>query len=420
MWTEVYEAVDNEIICPQGNLTGNIKKSMKIQEDCLVANIYVPDTQVENIPVVVYIHGGAFVLGWGNIAEPKSLVQSKKVIAVTFNYRLGAHAFLCLGTEDIPGNAGMKDQVALLRWVKKNIASFGGNPDEVTLSGYSAGSSSVDLMILSKLANGLFKRAVLESGANIAPFSIQSDPTKNAKEYAMMLNFDKCEDIDALEAFYKTISYEQLNSVDVMNRKDSTFLLSPCVEQNTGQETFLDDSPVNRLKRGNFKKIPMLYGFTNMEGLFRVPLFEKWKSLMNEKFSNFLPADLNIGNEIEMEEVANKIKRFYFGDKPVDDDTILAFVDYFGDVLFAYPILRSVKFQVEAGNREVYLYEYSYVDDSTPIVPYTNNNRGATHCAQTFTILDGMGSIMDEKHTKNMRELWLNFITTGYVIYINN
>lgn len=417
MWTEVYEAEDSEIICPQGNFAGYIKKSMKIQEDCLVANIYVPDTQIKNIPVVVYIHGGAFVGGWGNILEPKSLVKSKKIIAVTFNYRLGAHGFLCLGTEDIPGNAGMKDQVALLRWVKKNIASFGGNPEEITLSGYSAGSSSVDLMILSKRADGLFKRAVLESGANIAAFSIQPDPTKNAKDYAMMLNFDKYADIEALETFYKTISYEQLNSVDVMNRKDSTFLFSPCVEQNMGEETFLEDSPVNILKSGDFKKVPMLYGFNNMEGLFRVPRFETWKSLMNEKFSNFLPADLKFGSKVEMEEVADKIKRFYFGDKTVDGDTIIAFVDYFGDIMFGYPILRSVKFQVEAGNREIYLYEYSYVDDSTPIVPHTNNNRGANHCAQTFTVLDGMGSIKDEKHTKNMRELWLNFMTTGYEIY---
>ncbi|CAH2216936.1 jg263, partial [Pararge aegeria aegeria] len=229
----------------------------------------------------------------------------------------------------------MKDQVALLRWVKKNIVRFGGNPDEVTIAGYSAGSASVDLLMLSKMADGLFKRMIPESGANIAAFSIQSDPIKNAKEYAMMLNFDKYDNIEALQDFYKTIPYEKLNSVNAMNRKDSTFLLSPCVERNLGEETFLEEDPVNILKSGNFKRVPMLYGFTNMEGLFRAPLFEQWKSLMNENFSNFLPADLKFQNEMEMKQVAEKVRRFYFGQKSVSDETILAFINYFTDVIFA-------------------------------------------------------------------------------------
>ncbi|XP_045761418.1 cholinesterase 1-like [Maniola jurtina] len=410
-WTEPYEAVDKEIICPQGNLMGFIHKPKRIQEDCLVASVYAPNTEEKNIPVVVYVHGGAFFTGWGDFAVPKSLVKSKKVIAVTFNYRLGAHGFLCLGTKDIPGNAGMKDQVALLRWVNKNIASFGGNPEEITIAGFSSGASSVDLLMLSKMTDGLFKRVIPESGANIAAFSIQSDPIKNAKEYAMMLNFDKYDNINALQDFYKTIGYEELHSVNVINRRDSTFLLSPCVERNLGEETFLEDNPVNILKKGNFKTVPMLYGFTNMEGLFRVPLFEQWKVLMNEKFSNFLPADLKFNNDTEMEEVAEKVRQFYFGAKYVEDETILGFVNYFADIMFTYPILRSVKFQVEAGNHEIYLYEYSYFDDTTPYIPHTSI-RGAAHCAQSFAILDGVASV-DENHSKSLRELWLNFMTTG-------
>ncbi|CAH2207926.1 jg26037, partial [Pararge aegeria aegeria] len=148
-----------------------------------------------------------------------------------------------------------------------------------------------------------------------------------------------------------------------------------------------------------------------MEGLFRAPLFEQWKSLMNENFSNFLPADLKFQNEMEMKQVAEKVRRFYFGQKSVSDETILAFINYFTDVIFAFPVLRSAKFQVEAGNREIYLYEYSYFDDTTPIVPHTNT-RGAAHCAQTFAVLDGMASV-DENHASKMREIWLNFITTG-------
>lgn len=136
-----------------------------MKEDCLIANVYIPDTEDKNLPVYVYVHGGAFQLGWSNMLVPKALVSEHTIIIVTFNYRVGIHGFLCLGTEDAPGNAGMKDQVALLRWVKKNIPNFGGNPDDVTIGGHSSGSASVDLLMLSKSAEGLFNKVIPESGA---------------------------------------------------------------------------------------------------------------------------------------------------------------------------------------------------------------------------------------------------------------
>ncbi|XP_034824124.1 para-nitrobenzyl esterase-like [Maniola hyperantus] len=423
VWSEVFEAVDRVIMCPQTDKFDMLPAKRTMQEDCLTASVYVPETKEKNLPVVVYVHGGAYIAGWGNLATPKNFVKSKKVIAVTFNHRLGAHGFLCLGTEHVPGNAGMKDQVALLRWVKNNIAKFGGNPDEVTIAGYSAGSSSVDLLMISKLTDNLFKRVIPESGANIAAFSIQVDPIKSAKEYALLLTSKHFEDLNALEKFYQTVSYEQLNSAKVINRKDSNFYMAPCVERDLGEEMFLDDSPVNILRSGNFKKVPMLYGFANMEGLFRMPFFNHWKNLMNEKFSDFLPADLKFESETEKEQVAEKVKRFYFGEKPINEESVLAYIDYFTDVLFAYSTLKSVKLQLEAGNNQIYLYEYTYYDDDTPPVPYTNNIRGANHCAQTHIVLDGLynsteTNISDDlkTHTKIMREIWLNFMITGMPI----
>ncbi|CAB3245209.1 unnamed protein product [Arctia plantaginis] len=77
--------------------------------------------------------------------KAKNLLKYKDLIVVTFNYRLGIHGFLCLGTENIPG---MKDQLALLKWIQQNIAAFGGNPKDVTIAGYSAGSISVDLLTI--------------------------------------------------------------------------------------------------------------------------------------------------------------------------------------------------------------------------------------------------------------------------------
>ncbi|WP_206165786.1 carboxylesterase family protein, partial [Citrobacter braakii] len=87
---------------------------------------------------------------------------------------------------------------------------------------------------------------------------------------------------------------------------------------------------------------------------------------MNDDFSDFLPADLKFETKEEKREVAKQIKEFYFGDKPVDNDSVLAYVDYFSDIIFAYPTLKAVKLHAEAGHDQVYLYEYSFVDENTP------------------------------------------------------
>ncbi|KAM3966734.1 uncharacterized protein ACR2FA_012280 [Aphomia sociella] len=420
IWLETLEAVDKGVVCPQPQF-GQFTHEIDSREDCLIANVYLPNTSEKNIPVVVYVHGGAFHIGYGDLVTPKKLVASQNVIVVTFNYRLGVHGFLCLGSEYAPGNAGMKDQVALLRWVKKNIGSFGGNPNDVTIAGYSAGSASVDMLLLSPLAKGLFNRAIPESGSNTAVWAVQRNPLKNAKDYAKTLNFTNVDDFYALEEFYKTASYDTLTSKLFLDIPDSTFGFSLCVERDTGEDKFLDDTPVNILKKGKYNKVPLLYGFANMEGLFRLPLFELWRDRMNEKFSEFLPADLQFESEEQKELIAEQIKKFYFKDNPISPDTVSNYVDYYTDVLFAYPALRSVRLQVESGNDKIYLYEYSFVEDATDPEHYPNL-RGANHCAQSTAVLDGKFVIdRNEKEISNefqkvksmVRDIWSNFIKTG-------
>lgn len=422
-WTEPYDAIDEGIICPQFD----IKKFMplfsnvKQDENCLIANVFVPDTEEKNLSVIVYVHGGAFQIGLGNWAKMKNLMKHKDVIIVNFNYRLGIHGFLCLGTEDAPGNAGMKDQVALLRWVQQNIVAFGGNPNDVTIAGYSAGSASVDLLMISKSTEGLFHKVIPESGANLAAFSVMSDPLQIAKDHAKTLNFTNVDDIYALEKFYKNLSFETLTADMFMDKYDSTFMFSPCVERDTGDGAFLTESPLNILSRGDYKKVPLLYGFADMEGLLRMMFFDVWKDKMEENFADFLPADLKFESETKKKEVAKEIKEFYFGDKPVDNENVLAYVDYFSDVIFAYPTLRAVMLHAKAGHDQVFLYEYSFVDEDTPVVPYTNV-RGANHCAQSAAVADGKNlqdyvedGISDQyKNMKKiMRDIWHNFVKTG-------
>ncbi|CAH0600383.1 unnamed protein product [Chrysodeixis includens] len=423
VWETPFDAIDKHVICPQVTIPLMVLPEYLVrQEDCLIANVYVPDTRKKNLTVLVYVHGGGYVMGYGEMLKFTNLIKERDLILVTFNYRIGIHGFLCLGTEDVPGNAGMKDQVALLRWVQKNIASYGGNPNDVAIVGSSAGSGAVDLLMLSKLTDGLFHRVVPESGGNLAAFSIQSDPIEVAANQAKKLNFTNTDNIYDLEQFYKTASWELLTSDSFFDRTDATFVFSPCVERDSGEEAFLTQSPLSILQKGSYKKLPVLYGFAQMEGLSRVHLlYDEWKQKMNEKFSDFLPADLTFKSDEEKEEVADKIKKFFFGDKPVGDDNILSYIDYFSDTLFAFPMLRAVNLYVEAGNNEIYLYEYSFVDENTPLVPHTNI-RGADHCAQTTAIMDGASLTQADENLatpeyqimkKTMRQIWRNFIKVG-------
>ncbi len=157
-------------------------------EDCLYLNIYVPrnvlETDDDLAPVMFWIYGGALQRGSNNFFEYGPLpYMDQDVIVVAVNYRLGPFGFLSLGTEEVPGNAGLTDQALGLKWVNDNIQSFKGDPQLVTIFGESAGSLSVALQILSPYSRGLFKRAILQSGSALNPGWGTISPEK-ALEYA--------------------------------------------------------------------------------------------------------------------------------------------------------------------------------------------------------------------------------------------
>jgi para-nitrobenzyl esterase len=147
-----------------------------IGEDCLYLNIWTgARVAKERRPVLVFIYGGGFGSGGGNVPIYDGEAMAKKgVIFVTINYRVGIFGFFSHPelTEEsghqASGNYGLMDQIAALKWVQKNIAAFGGDPDNVTIAGQSAGSMSVNCLVVSPLAKGLFERAIGESGANFS------------------------------------------------------------------------------------------------------------------------------------------------------------------------------------------------------------------------------------------------------------
>lgn len=178
-WRGVYNATSKPKACKQLPLPllPNVKLDYaNASEDCLYVNVWKPASVCTEtpckakVPVFVFIHGGGFQ--WGDSAlfvyDLANFAALTDVVVVSFNYRVGIHGFLSLDAPAIPGNMGLWDQHLLLKWVQRNIASFGGDPKEVTLGGQSAGSTSVGLHAISPHSKGLFKRVIMQSGGPLS------------------------------------------------------------------------------------------------------------------------------------------------------------------------------------------------------------------------------------------------------------
>lgn len=139
-----------------------------VGEDCLSLNIWSPATDGAKRPVLVWIHGGAFILGSARIYDGAQLAEMGDIVVVTMNYRMGALGFVnfrdLTGDTRFASNAGLRDVVLALQWVRANIDAFGGDPDQVTLAGSSAGSIMASLLMASDAASSLFDRVILQSG----------------------------------------------------------------------------------------------------------------------------------------------------------------------------------------------------------------------------------------------------------------
>jgi para-nitrobenzyl esterase len=182
-----------------------------VSEDCLYLNVWTPaNRNTKGLPVLVYFYGGGFVAGDG--AEPRYNGESmakKGIVALTVNYRLNVFGFLAhpdLSAEapyNASGNYGLLDQMAALQWVQKNIETFGGDPDKVTIAGESAGSIAVSMQMASPLSRGLIAGAIGESGAGIhptlAPVSLE-EAEKIGLDFATKAGFPKIEQLRALPA----------------------------------------------------------------------------------------------------------------------------------------------------------------------------------------------------------------------------
>lgn len=164
-------------------------------EDCLHLNIWAPTGGAPGPkPVMVWIHGGAFMAGSANPYDAAALAREGDIVVVSINYRVGVLGFVnfgeALGLPDIPSNLGLRDQIAALEWVRDNIAAFGGDPTRVTICGQSAGSMSVSLLMLAPSARGLFHGAIMQSGA-VSLIHDRERSIQDARRFAELLDLNQ-------------------------------------------------------------------------------------------------------------------------------------------------------------------------------------------------------------------------------------
>lgn len=395
-------------------------------EDCLVLNIYTPlPISNQALPVMVFIHGGGFRDGSGSpfIYGPDYLTKHG-VILVTLNYRVEILGFLCLGTKDAPGNAGLKDQLQALRWIKQNIKSFGGDPDNITIFGESAGSASVMYHLLSPLSKGLFHKAIMQSGSAMSPWSLQFEPLKTASLLAK--NMGHAHDIEDPSQIYgvlKHLTAKELMSARV-SRNEGDIVISenvfvPCVEKILpNEEQFLPDTPYNLLTSGKFNKVPVIIGYNDAEGLMFAGK-ENDTTISKLDIYKALPRNLVFPTEEERRKTADVLQRYYMGDKKISKETIGDFAKYEGDSSITYPVVSTVDLLLKIANVPVYGYKFCY-SGWMNLAKFSygfGKYPGATHADELFYLFKIKvllpASLFETEFINLFTTLWTNFAKYG-------
>lgn len=274
-WTEELDASKENDGAYQVNaysLLSRNKDPIIGSDECLVLNVFKPKTDEKTLPVFVYIHGGGFICGSSStyIYGPDYLVE-KDMIVVTINYRLGVVGFLSFKDPSlqIPGNAGLKDQSMALRWVKENIASFGGDPDSITVGGESAGGASAHFQCISPMSEGLFNRAIIQSGTAFNSWANFSDDEHYEYELARALGWNgEGGDLKAYETIAQTeiskLLYTAISLISDQERKlFGSAYFGPClprVEPYQGKQCFLPKPIVELSREAWSNKIDVIIG----------------------------------------------------------------------------------------------------------------------------------------------------------------
>ncbi|XP_017763403.1 PREDICTED: acetylcholinesterase-like [Eufriesea mexicana] len=392
-----------------------------LSEDCLYVNVVAPRPRPTNAAVMVWIFGGGFYSGSAtlDVYDHKTLVSEENVILVSMQYRVASLGFLYFGTSDVPGNAGLFDQMMALQWVRDNIAAFGGNPDNVTLFGESAGAVSVSMHLLSPLSRHLFSQAIMQSGSPTAPWAIISRKESIMRGIRLAEAVGCPHDRDNIEEVIDCLLMK--NPIELVKSEWGTLGICefPFVPVIDG--AFLDETPQRSLATSSFKKANIMMGSNTEEGFYFIIYY------LTELFHIDGAEDVKVSREqfvsavSELNPYVNQIGRhaiiyeytdwLHPDDPHVNRDALDKIV---GDYQFTCNVNEFAGRYADTGNT-VYMYYYKHRSANNPWPRWT----GVMHADEISYIfgepLDpSKGYTTEEVNlSKKMMRYWANFAKTG-------
>ncbi|XP_070396440.1 acetylcholinesterase-like isoform X1 [Dermacentor albipictus] len=426
-WTDVFDATAKPNSCFQvldtlyGNFSGSVmwNANTEMSEDCLKLNVWTPvcSSSEEPFAVLVWIYGGGFYSGTStlDVYDARTLVSEENVIVVSMNYRVASLGFLSFGSEQLPGNAGLYDQLLALRWVRENIAAFGGDPNRVTLFGESAGAVSAGLHILSPLSEPLFARAILQSGSPTVPWGFKDRDTarKAARRLAATLGCPDGLDKDTLDCL-RCKDPEEIVESESYTGGVVDFPFAP-VEDGA----FLPGTPQALMDAGAFpRNISVMLGSNVNEGswflqyFFGLSVTEENPEVTVENFTAALKA---LDPSLRGTPIDKVLEMYTAGETPSTAAEILKALDSIvGDYHFTCPVVRCADRFVQAGI-PVYQYVFARRSSRNPWPPWM----GAMHGEEVAFVF---GEPLDDTHryseedksvSRRLMRYWANFAKTG-------
>ncbi|XP_060833735.1 venom carboxylesterase-6-like [Rhopalosiphum padi] len=400
-------------------------------EDCLYANVYTPKLPVKGksnklLNVLVFIHGGAFMFLYGSVYQPDYILD-KDIILVTFNYRLGPIGFFSTGDSVVSGNNGLKDQVQALKWVKRNIKYFGGNPENITISGMSAGGASVHFHMLSPLSRGLFQRVFSQSGTALCPWTIAENvPAKSAAIGAYL----GCPTHPSKELVECLITRPALHIVEAV-KIFFPFLYNPYspfgpVVELPSENAFISELPYNIFAKGLATDVPWLSSVATHEGLYPGSEFINNPNLLkyiDENWNKVLPHILDYNYTIPQDKidyVSELIRKEYIGSKKLVKGNTEEFIQMISDRLFVVDIIKAAKIHAHLYKSPVYLYQFGYRGRHSLSEHFSksNENYGASHADDTgYALRNVYANVEDSELDKSLVpiivDIWTSFAFKG-------
>lgn len=371
------------------------------------------------------MHGGGFF--WGSntnmLYNPKYLIE-KNVVVVNINYRLGAFGFMCLKTKGAPGNVGMKDQVAALRWIKNNIVYFGGNPDSVTLFGESAGATSTVFLILSQAAAGLFHRAIVHSGTVSTPHIYDINPIESAARVARRLGYNTTDTDELLKIFQNSTADKIVSASyeDSTNDAFAPYILMPCKEDpDVSENPIITENPTKLLESvKEISNISIIMGYNNKEGIMWASDYDSEGLVkLNNNFTSAIPRTLTFDSDEGKVSFIKAVKTLYFNNFRTNYNGL---INYFSDSLIMYPSVLTMEALMT--NPKVtmfnYYFEYDSLRNLNKLRSRLRLTPGAGHadelfylfCPLVYQILP-LSLPSDLDFIDSMTTLWTNFAKTG-------